>query len=310
MPPAIESHTHRWDQNLPPSPPPTLASRLAHNFVTKHFSSEEREREQLLGGVHAPPFPPLPPLPPLVPLHHGRLLHASHPVEVAHEAAHRGVHGVESAHHEHTVKHVSLVEAPSDAQVEHAVRARCHGAILCERTPGAHGHRPEEELLLRERYRPKQWQNPIFGSFDDFGSAMLLLYVLSTGDGWDQVMFYGMDTREPGFSPVRNDTSALSLYFILWMFVGSFFALNLFVGVVVDNFNRIKAVKDGSAHLTEAQAQWVDTMKVSMGQKPKLKFRAKGFLGGLLFPIMQVTHPPPALPQPIWSIQRLRPLIR
>ena len=101
-------------------------------------------------------------------------------------------------------------------------------------------------------------------------------------------MFYGMDTLSPGVTPVRNDTSGLALYFIAWMFIGSFFALNLFVGVVVDNFNRIKAVKDGSAHLTEAQAQWVDTMKASMGQKPKIKIRAQGFLGGVLFPIMQV----------------------
>ena len=34
----------------------------------------------------------------------------------------------------------------------------------------------------------REWGNPEFGSFDDFGQAMLLLLVMSTGDGWDDVM--------------------------------------------------------------------------------------------------------------------------
>eukprot|EP00966_Prymnesium_polylepis_P081939 1897836-Prymnesium_polylepis.1 len=53
------------------------------------------------------------------------------------------------------------------------------------------------------------------------------------------------------------------------MFIGSFFALNLFVGVVVDNFNRIRAEQDGSATMTSEQQQWVDTMQALMNQKAK-----------------------------------------
>ena len=51
------------------------------------------------------------------------------------------------------------------------------------------------------------------------------------------------------------------------MFVGSFFALNLFVGVIIDNFNRIKAENDGSATMTEGQAQWAETMKTMSHQR-------------------------------------------
>ena len=42
------------------------------------------------------------------------------------------------------------------------------------------------------------WLNPAFGSFDSFGSAMLLLYIMSTGDGWEDVMYQGMDAVGPG----------------------------------------------------------------------------------------------------------------
>ena len=78
-----------------------------------------------------------------------------------------------------------------------------------------------------------QWANPPVGSFDDFGSAMLLLYIMSTGDGWDSLMFATMDTTTPGHAHKRNDFSGACIFSVLWMFTGSFFALNLFVGVIV-----------------------------------------------------------------------------
>ena len=59
------------------------------------------------------------------------------------------------------------------------------------------------------------WVNPAFGSFDDFGSAMLLLYIMSTGDGWEEVMYVGMDAVEPGIAPRRTDASLSSLFFIM-----------------------------------------------------------------------------------------------
>jgi hypothetical protein len=54
-----------------------------------------------------------------------------------------------------------------------------------------------------------------------------------------------------------------------WMFVGSFFAMNLFVGVIVDNFNRIKKVLEhldegGTATMTAAQQAWAQTMTAAV----------------------------------------------
>ena len=42
---------------------------------------------------------------------------------------------------------------------------------------------------------------------------------------------------------------------------GSFVALNLFVGAIVDNFVRLKKEGEGSATMTPEQQQWVRTMK-------------------------------------------------
>ena len=48
---------------------------------------------------------------------------------------------------------------------------------------------------------PAHWANPPYGSFDDWGQSMLTLYVMSTGDGWDLVMFSGMDATQVDSAP-------------------------------------------------------------------------------------------------------------
>ena len=70
---------------------------------------------------------------------------------------------------------------------------------------------------------------------------MVTLYVMSTGDGWEDVLFAGMDSVAPGVAPQRSDFNAYAIYFLAWIFVGNFIALNLFIGAIVDNFIRIKA---------------------------------------------------------------------
>ena len=62
---------------------------------------------------------------------------------------------------------------------------------------------------------PIAWLNPPFGSFDDFASSMLILYIAATGDGWEEFMWAGMDAVEVDMAPVRNDTSPGSIFFLL-----------------------------------------------------------------------------------------------
>ena len=112
------------------------------------------------------------------------------------------------------------------------------------------------------------WLNPRIGSFDNFGEAMRLLYIMSSGDEWEAPMYMMMAATEPGHAPVRNDYSPAAFFSIAWMFVGSFFALNLFVGVIVDSFDRIKKESDSSATMTAEQQQWVKTMQAMANQAP------------------------------------------
>ena len=53
----------------------------------------------------------------------------------------------------------------------------------------------------------------------------------------------------------------VALFFYAFVIVGSFFAINLFVGVVIDKFSRLRGEFDGSALLTEAQQKWYEAIE-------------------------------------------------
>lgn len=70
------------------------------------------------------------------------------------------------------------------------------------------------------------WRRPEIGSFDDFGEAMRLLYVMSTADQWELGMYAIMGAAEADHAPIRDDTSLRALFPIAWMFVGFVFAIS------------------------------------------------------------------------------------
>lgn len=61
-----------------------------------------------------------------------------------------------------------------------------------------------------------------------------------------------------------------AIFIILFIVIGSFFILNLFIGVIIDNFNRLtQQYEDGvGIFLTPAQRNWVNTLKAASLRKP------------------------------------------
>ena len=137
-----------------------------------------------------------------------------------------------------TVYHAasSLSSKQPQAPVEslHSELSNPEGRVLMHLASSYHGRSPlaPHSRFLTAASTRLAWENPsdVPGSFDDFKSVMLLLYVMSTGDDWDVVLFRTMDATTPGHAPVRDDYSSASLFSIAWMFVGCFFSMNLFVG--------------------------------------------------------------------------------
>jgi len=75
---------------------------------------------------------------------------------------------------------------------------------------------------------------------------------MTTGEGWVQVMYSGIDSRGVGLQPKKNANVPIIIFFVAFMIIGSQFIINLFVGVVIDNFNTIKQREElGNMFVTE-----------------------------------------------------------
>uniref|UniRef100_A0A667G847 Voltage-dependent T-type calcium channel subunit alpha n=1 Tax=Lynx canadensis TaxID=61383 RepID=A0A667G847_LYNCA len=77
-------------------------------------------------------------------------------------------------------------------------------------------------------------------NFDNLGQALMSLFVLASKDGWVNIMYNGLDAVAVDQQPVPNHNPWMLLYFISFLLIVSFFVLNMFVGVVVENFHKCR----------------------------------------------------------------------
>ena len=107
------------------------------------------------------------------------------------------------------------------------------------------------------------WGNDDIGNFDNIMYAMLTLFEMATLEMWPDMLWRAMDTDPsgPGRGLHLNANKAMMAPFIIsWIVVSAFFLLNLFVGVVLENFNAIRKKEDGSGFMDEDQREWARAM--------------------------------------------------
>uniref|UniRef100_A0A8C1VF56 Voltage-dependent T-type calcium channel subunit alpha n=1 Tax=Cyprinus carpio TaxID=7962 RepID=A0A8C1VF56_CYPCA len=75
-------------------------------------------------------------------------------------------------------------------------------------------------------------------------------------DGWVSIMYDGLDAVAVDQQPIRNHNPWMLLYFISFLLIVSFFVLNMFVGVVVENFHKCRQdQEEEEARLREEKRQ-------------------------------------------------------
>ncbi|XP_031660688.1 voltage-dependent T-type calcium channel subunit alpha-1G isoform X7 [Oncorhynchus kisutch] len=77
-------------------------------------------------------------------------------------------------------------------------------------------------------------------NFDNLAQALMSLFVLASKDGWVDIMYDGLDAVGVNQQPQLNYNPWMLLYFISFLLIVSFFVLNMFVGVVVENFHKCR----------------------------------------------------------------------
>jgi len=86
-------------------------------------------------------------------------------------------------------------------------------------------------------------------------------------------MYEAMGTRGHGLTKRHMSRQYLSVFFIVYILVCSFFILNLFVGVVITTYNREKEKLGKNFLLTDQQKKWLDTKLLIIEAKPKVYLR-------------------------------------
>ncbi|KAH7962434.1 hypothetical protein HPB52_016067 [Rhipicephalus sanguineus] len=114
------------------------------------------------------------------------------------------------------------------------------------------------------------WDNPMI-NFDNVLNAYLALFQVATFKGWTDIMDNAIDSRGgKEDQPEYEANIYMYLYFVFFIIFGSFFTLNLFIGVIIDNFNEQKKKAGGSLEMfmTEDQKKYYNAMKKMGSKKP------------------------------------------
>ncbi|XP_075384992.1 sodium channel protein type 1 subunit alpha isoform X6 [Tenrec ecaudatus] len=122
---------------------------------------------------------------------------------------------------------------------------------------------------LIERNETARWKN-VKVNFDNVGFGYLSLLQVATFKGWMDIMYAAVDSRNVGLQPKYEESLYMYLYFVIFIIFGSFFTLNLFIGVIIDNFNQQKKKFGGQdIFMTEEQKKYYNAMKKLGSKKPQ-----------------------------------------
>ncbi|XP_016804952.3 sodium channel protein type 9 subunit alpha isoform X4 [Pan troglodytes] len=114
-----------------------------------------------------------------------------------------------------------------------------------------------------------RWKN-LKVNFDNVGLGYLSLLQVATFKGWTIIMYAAVDSVNVDKQPKYEYSLYMYIYFVVFIIFGSFFTLNLFIGVIIDNFNQQKKKLGGQdIFMTEEQKKYYNAMKKLGSKKPQ-----------------------------------------
>lgn len=117
-------------------------------------------------------------------------------------------------------------------------------------------------------------------NFDDIGQSMVTLFVLTTMEGWPDVLGAAMDANDPTEGPQFMSSATNGLFFIVFILVGSLFLMNMFVGVIFVQFTEEQRLEKQKRFymVTDDQMRWMMVQDIAVTAEPNfdVMLRPKG----------------------------------
>uniref|UniRef100_A0A8C1QPV6 Sodium channel protein n=1 Tax=Cyprinus carpio TaxID=7962 RepID=A0A8C1QPV6_CYPCA len=163
----------------------------------------------------------------------------------------------------------------------------CFNSTSEEVFPITQVNNKSECLELTEADPNVRWMN-MKVTFDNVGMGYLSLLQVATFKGWMDIMYSAVDSREVEMQPDYESNLYMYIYFVIFIIFGSFFTLNLFIGVIIDNFNQQKAkIRGTDIFMTEDQKKYYNAMKKLGSKKPQKPIpRPTNCCQGLVFDLV------------------------
>uniref|UniRef100_A0A8D3CPJ9 Sodium channel protein n=1 Tax=Scophthalmus maximus TaxID=52904 RepID=A0A8D3CPJ9_SCOMX len=119
--------------------------------------------------------------------------------------------------------------------------------------------------LMHQNFTEVRWKN-VKINFDNVGAGYLALLQVVEDQPDYEVNIY------------------MYIYFVVFIIFGSFFTLNLFIGVIIDNFNQQKKKIRNDIFMTEEQKKYYNAMKKLGSKKPQKPIpRPQNKIQGMVF---------------------------
>ena len=113
-----------------------------------------------------------------------------------------------------------------------------------------------------------EWELPN-DNYNNIFASMTTFYEVSTLEMWPDIMFRAMDSNsEVDEGPIFNNRYELALLYISFIFITTFFVMNLFISVIVSKFNEQKQKTEGISGLTDEQKEWVKIQRYLVDVSP------------------------------------------
>jgi voltage-dependent calcium channel len=121
---------------------------------------------------------------------------------------------------------------------------------------------------------PRVVTNPYF-DFDNFGSALFILFQIVSQEGWVDVMWSAESIMGRGLQPQPYASQGNAIFFVIFNLMATVFVLTLFISV----FMRTYTEQTGVAFLTTEQRSWMELRKllkqVAPSKRPSNKANPK-----------------------------------
>lgn len=126
-----------------------------------------------------------------------------------------------------------------------------------------------EEFLVKAQFEDREWFQP-FNRYDNIFISMMTFFEISTLEMWPDMMFAAIDAVGYDKSPKEKNSPMVSLLYVIYIFVTTFFIMNLFISVIVDKFNEQIKKRQGSDNFSSEQKEWVKIQRLLVHTNPKI----------------------------------------